>query len=1215
MITAVFTSGFDHTEVSGLWQYDYGQKLRIQGLSLPPAVEIQFSLNKSGGDSESRVGITKDGVTDVTIPDSMLENGGSVQNYYIYAFIYITDETSGKTVKWVQLHVNSRPKPEAFDSPEEAKLFREAIAAVNDSADRAETAQRAVEEAKEQVAKDKEEVFLAKNAVKESEKNVTENKEYVRQAVDNFTSLAENAVDNVNVAGQNQVNNIEKAGQAALDNISTGVDETLTQSGKAADAEATGKAIDELKSDISNVTTLREITVKEYESYNQFMETNGTLSNGAYCIKFDVLKGEKYTFNCKTGSSVALYVLLDESGEVIDNAIKGEPWNTEHNFDKVVEMNSDGILYVNSITKNDGYLTAKKIVVALINDDDIDEIRESLKRIDDKVGYIEHYPINLFDPKNIVLDYRMDYNSKPASNIGSCITGKIPVKPNTKYHLHKPITGGERTLVIFNSNDQIVYATEALNDDGTTPYLSSGKYAIGQGESTGTWFITPNNASYVRFNIDWYPGYIEGHEYGWQLEEGDSYSGPQDYFEPYKSIALSDLPMDYRDIPERIENLEDTSSGSVTIVDVHSSDKIGFFSNSFLEGYAMYGQHAIERVMQFCDYIGYNYSKSGDDMAEETYRLNADYAQLGDCKPSEIGTLKYGIIMHHDNDGILFSMNHRTYYENAKHLGYAIMSLGGEPVISTEHDWGTNYLVFQRLCQDEGWEFLNWGKISSDIQANGRYTPFWHSGHPATRTNWMQVYGFLPFITSRPRPTQSMKLFRLRSSVDDSNLKNLLYNTILERIDRFQEIHTGQTGLTDPKYFDRFGSTGYSTTKYLCEYQKLIKNNPVVFGGYLLADITTPYNVHSITYGELNIVGTGISNIYARKIRYMSNCWMPSGSAKYLSFGVTSGIENLPIGAQFTVSGITRTDGANINGVTFEVAAIVNNIVVTKTASGNTYVTSGTDIPICSISGVTMSGTYDYPNADYVSNWDTPLGEWEEITFENNDGVINIVLTKEQLEKFGVGDKYVFLAKGTDVTITDISFKCSGTSEKLHLENKRVILPPKKGVSILSKSSFNDSDTVWNNLSTIKKVVPITDGKNTETYPFSGDVREFDTNDWVSQKFIDGSISEEAFKEPTRLQVQILARYFPKYVLNDSDYSLCGVTPDSTFMAKLEVLVSTTDDIGSIDKQYPVTTFNIGGWWNVFTFEFYANSSYDRIVLKALDDNIQIGRCCVVKLN
>lgn len=354
MITAVFTSGFDHTEVSGLWQYDYGQKLRIQGLNLPPAVEIHFSLSKSGGDSESRVGVTRDGVTDVPIPDSMLENGGTIQNYYIYAFIYLTDKDSGKTVKWIQLHVNSRPKPEAFDSPEEAELFRDAIAAVNDSANRAETAeksseawahghndyperdgdnakfysdkarekaeetasnlqevnnlanqvkenagtvandknaveefknkagesaenaavsesnaalhennakeaqsavetaQRVVEELKEQVENDKEEVLLAKTSVEESEKNVTENKEYVRRTVENFTSLAENAVDDVNVAGQNQVNNIEKAGQAALDNISTGVDEGLTQSGKAADAKKTGERIDELKGEIAD---------------------------------------------------------------------------------------------------------------------------------------------------------------------------------------------------------------------------------------------------------------------------------------------------------------------------------------------------------------------------------------------------------------------------------------------------------------------------------------------------------------------------------------------------------------------------------------------------------------------------------------------------------------------------------------------------------------------------------------------------------------------------------------------------------------------------------------------------------------------------------------------------------------------------------------------------------------------------------------------------
>ncbi len=54
-----------------IWQYDYGQILRIQGLNLPPAVEIHFALQKTGGTSKNRIGITKDGVTDVPIPDSM----------------------------------------------------------------------------------------------------------------------------------------------------------------------------------------------------------------------------------------------------------------------------------------------------------------------------------------------------------------------------------------------------------------------------------------------------------------------------------------------------------------------------------------------------------------------------------------------------------------------------------------------------------------------------------------------------------------------------------------------------------------------------------------------------------------------------------------------------------------------------------------------------------------------------------------------------------------------------------------------------------------------------------------------------------------------------------------------------------------------------------------------------------------------------------------
>lgn len=137
---ATFKCGSKSCELYGLWQYDYGQILRIQDLGLPPAVEIHFSLTEKGGTSVTRVGTTKDGVTDVVIPDSLLENDDASQDYWIYVFVYLTDDDSGSTEYKIAMKVKSRPRPEAIDRPEDQELFREAIAAVNEAADRAENA-------------------------------------------------------------------------------------------------------------------------------------------------------------------------------------------------------------------------------------------------------------------------------------------------------------------------------------------------------------------------------------------------------------------------------------------------------------------------------------------------------------------------------------------------------------------------------------------------------------------------------------------------------------------------------------------------------------------------------------------------------------------------------------------------------------------------------------------------------------------------------------------------------------------------------------------------------------------------------------------------------------------------------------------------------------------------------------------------------------------
>lgn len=127
---------------SGIWQWNYGQILRIQGGNLPKVVEVHFSLQDKGGDSITRIGTTVDGATDVPIPDSFLEKGGRAQDYKIYAFIYLEDGTAGNTEYKIEMTVKSRPKPEVPGTPEEPELFRETVKAVNVAADRAETAEQ-----------------------------------------------------------------------------------------------------------------------------------------------------------------------------------------------------------------------------------------------------------------------------------------------------------------------------------------------------------------------------------------------------------------------------------------------------------------------------------------------------------------------------------------------------------------------------------------------------------------------------------------------------------------------------------------------------------------------------------------------------------------------------------------------------------------------------------------------------------------------------------------------------------------------------------------------------------------------------------------------------------------------------------------------------------------------------------------------------------------
>lgn len=240
--TAVFEPGSTTANVYGLWQYDYGQVLRIQGLHLPSMVEIHFSLQETGGTSVMRVGVTKDGVTDVIIPDSMLENDGATRNYDMFAFVYLTDDTSGQTEYKIKLQVKSRPKPEVFDGGENPNIFHEAVQAVRKSADKASESEKQAEgwahgrEDLPERAQDNAKYYSDQTAA-DAKKTGTDRKE-VERLVESVSGIDEQVVKVENLTKQAQTS----ATNAALSEQAAKTAETNAQNAQAGAETAEGNA-------------------------------------------------------------------------------------------------------------------------------------------------------------------------------------------------------------------------------------------------------------------------------------------------------------------------------------------------------------------------------------------------------------------------------------------------------------------------------------------------------------------------------------------------------------------------------------------------------------------------------------------------------------------------------------------------------------------------------------------------------------------------------------------------------------------------------------------------------------------------------------------------------------------------------------------------------------------------------------------------------------
>lgn len=273
-------------------------------MKLPAAVEVQFSTTERIGETVTRIGVTQEGVTEVPIPDTLLEGSGTTQDYTIYAFVYIENGDSGKTEYRVSMKVRARPKPEAHATPEEGELFRQAIVAVAESADRAESARKSAETASDQAEDAKNAAEAAVGSAQASADEAKTAKANAKTAVKNaeaFKTEAETARSEAvrAVTESTDAKDSAEKSRAAAEKAKQDAEAAKEEIQESADQiQKNATEIDSLKEDIDNIIYKglingfdKDNTVGGYLSNNGNVNSNPGFVTSDY---FDVHENKTY---------------------------------------------------------------------------------------------------------------------------------------------------------------------------------------------------------------------------------------------------------------------------------------------------------------------------------------------------------------------------------------------------------------------------------------------------------------------------------------------------------------------------------------------------------------------------------------------------------------------------------------------------------------------------------------------------------------------------------------------------------------------------------------------------------------------------------------------------------------------------------------------------------------------------------------------------------
>ena len=312
-----------------------------------------------------------------------------------------------------------------------------------------------------------------------------------RQQADSAETLAREQADNLLSARMDtftQLPSGSTSGDAELIDIRVGADGvTYPTAGDAVRGQVT-----DLKSDLNEISVAEDVT-QHFAVSAKWMDIAGSLQVDYYHGTIDVLKGETYKIKAQTGTSIRAYVLI-ANGSVVDYYGTSDAWGTNHDFDIEYKVPQNGTLYINSIT--DSYIGAKKVELALKNQDEVDAAYKSAQIVDEITVF--HDTPNLYN-KEYLMGYRA--NKSIVSSTTYCYTKPILLEAGTYLFTS--------SAAEFGAQGNKAFLCEA---DGTvlnTADAVSGE-SVGTKTQTNVWNDTVINkftlteTRYVSFNI----GYV-----------------------------------------------------------------------------------------------------------------------------------------------------------------------------------------------------------------------------------------------------------------------------------------------------------------------------------------------------------------------------------------------------------------------------------------------------------------------------------------------------------------------------------------------------------------------------------------------------------------------------------------------------------------------------------------------------------------------------------